>query len=44
MSLIGAISNAMAEATIGLIAENPEPETDYGRIGFEIFWRGIANE
>lgn len=44
VDLIGALAIAMMEATIKLIDENPDSGSDYRRGGFEIFWRGIANE
>jgi AcrR family transcriptional regulator len=40
--LIRALAIAMMEATIALIAQAPAPDADYRELGFEIFWRGIA--
>lgn len=44
MEFLGAMLTAMAETTVGYIAQagDAEPAFDYAEAGFEIFWQGIA--
>jgi AcrR family transcriptional regulator len=39
---LAALMSAMADATVGFVAQNKNSRVDYTSAGFEIFWTGIA--
>lgn len=43
VTFIAALFNSMAETTMATIAQAGDSDLDYCMLGFEIFWKGIAN-
>jgi AcrR family transcriptional regulator len=42
MGFVSAILNALAEATMGYMAQDPAHADEHCRIGFEAFWRALS--
>lgn len=42
MPFLGALMSGMAEATMGIMADQPRSKVDHCGNGFEVFWSGIS--